>query len=162
MFSFAKLNNPEGRVRLNLFCFHWAGGNGTAYKPLGTNFEKHGIAVYSITLPGRNGRNTDSIFRTFPELVKALLPEFVEYHRNFVIGDLPLIFFGHSFGGMVAYELKKAITTEDYPRIVIDRIIVSAVRCPMDQTDQNKDPDRKCFYQMSDSELMTYITSIGG
>lgn len=162
MFAFAKLNNPEGRVRLNLFCFHWAGGNGTAFKPLSTFLQPHGIVVYSITLPGRNGRNTSSLFRSFPALVKALLPEFVEYHRSYVIGDLPLILFGHSFGGMLAYELKKAITTEDYPRIVIDRVIVSAVRCPMDLTEQNKEPNRKPHYQMSDSELMGYITSLGG
>lgn len=162
MFSFVKLNEPEVRVRLNLFCFHWAGGSSMAYKPLSTFLQSHGIAVYGITLPGRNGRNTNTMFRRFPELVKALLPEFVEYHSRYVIGELPLIFFGHSFGGLLAYELKKAITVEDYPRIVIDRVIVSAVRCPMDLTEQNKEPNQRRYFQMSDTELMAYITSIGG
>lgn len=162
MISIAKINAPSGRERLNLFCFHWAGGTNTAYKPLGIHLESYNIAVYTITLPGRNGRDTSSMFRRFPELVSTVLSEFCKFHAENSIGDLPIILFGHSFGGLLAYELKRVLSADDNPRIVIDRVIVSAVRTPIDITEQNENTSRECHFLQSDADLMKYITQIGG
>lgn len=162
MISIEKINRPNGKECLNLFCFHWAGGNNTAFKPLSIHLEVYNIAVYTITLPGRNGRDTSSMFRRFPELVNAVLSDFCKFHAENSIGDLPIILFGHSFGGLLAYELKRTLSTDDNPRIVIDRVIVSAVRTPIDITEQNENSIRECHFQQSDADLMEYITRIGG
>lgn len=162
MFSFQKLNNPAGPAKLNLFCFHWAGGNGTAFKPLSKFLEDSQVAVFSVTLPGRNGRDSSKLFRRFPDLVDALKAEFKAYHRENLIGDLPVILFGHSFGGMIAYELTKAIMAADEPRIIIDHVIVSAVRSPIDLTEQNRLKEHVCHYQQTNAELIEYMKRIGG
>jgi surfactin synthase thioesterase subunit len=161
--NFQKLNNvPAGQCKLSLVCFHWAGGAGIAYKPLAKVLEASNISVHSITLPGRNGRGTATMFRNMTDILQVMLPEFASYHAEHDLGDQPLVFFGHSFGGLLAYELYKAVSANDEPRILIEKIIVSAVRCPADLTAVNKDPNRVYFHKMTNEDLTEYMRDIGG
>jgi surfactin synthase thioesterase subunit len=161
--NFQKLNNvPAGQCKLSLVCFHWAGGAGIAYKPLAKVLEASNISVHSITLPGRNGRGTATMFKNMTDILQVMLPEFSSYHAAHAFGDHPLVFFGHSFGGLLAYELYKAVTAKDEPRILIEKIIVSAVRCPADLTEVNKDPNRVYFHKMTNEDLTEYMRGIGG
>lgn len=163
IFTLQKLNNiPAGQSKLNLVCFHWAGGTGIAFKPITKILESSNISVYAITLPGRNGRGTATMFRNLKDIVQGLLPEFAAFHAENSLGDLPIIFFGHSLGGLLAYELYKSITVANEPRILIEKIIVSAVRCPADLTQMNKDSKTVFHHKQSNRELTEYIHSIGG
>lgn len=162
MFGFVKLNKPVEPVKLNLVCLHWAGGTGIGFKPLGKYLEDKNIAAYGITLPGRNGQKTNTMFRNFVDLVAALLPEFKKFHSENRFSELPLVIFGHSFGGLLGYELAKAIVRADILNIVVEKIIVSAVRSPQDLTEQNKDPTRVFHHRQSNRDLTEYMRNIGG
>lgn len=163
LFTFQKLNNISGdQCKLNLLCFHWAGGSGIAFKPLAKFLEASGIAVYAVTLPGRNGRGTATMFRSMADIKQCLLPEFVTFHSEQKLSEQPLVFFGHSFGGLLAYELYKSVAKEDEPRIFIEKIVVSAVRCPADLTELNKDKTRVYHYKQTNHELTEYMRGIGG
>jgi surfactin synthase thioesterase subunit len=156
-----KLNNPA-QVKLSLVCFHWAGGNGMAYKPMARVLEASGFAVYAISLPGRNGRGTSAMFRRMADIINTLHTEFSAYHKANSLGDHPLIFFGHSFGGLVCFELYKSLIRKDDSHIVVDKIIVSAVRCPANLTEANKDASRVYHHKQTSKELIEYMHGIGG
>lgn len=85
-------------ARLRLLCFSYAGGNAGTYlswqKYLNTDIE---LAV--IQLPGRGSRLLEPPFRSMNEMVKQIF---------IAINQLPIkptVFFGHSMGARVAYEL---------------------------------------------------------
>ena len=163
MFSILKLNNPSSPVRANLVCFHWAGGTGVAFKPMAKVLEASNICVYGVSLPGRNGRGTNTMFIDMNDMITALFPEFVKFHTLHSMGGIPLLFFGHSLGGLIAYELVRALgCNEGASKIVVEKVIVSAVRCPADLTSQNKDPKSKFHHMMTNPQLTAYITEIGG
>lgn len=132
------------------------------YKPLTKFLEAFGICGYAVTLPGRNGRGTASMFRNMSDILANLPTEFAKFHKENSLGDQPLLFFGHSFGGLVAFELYKAIATNNEYPIVVEKIIVSAVRCPNNLTEINKDKMSVFHHKQTDQELIDYMRSIGG
>ena len=157
-----KLNKPTGSIRLNLVVFHWAGGSGMAFKPLAKFMESRDIAVYSITLPGRNGRGTSSMFRRMDEILPPLIFEFKKFHKENVLDDIPLVFFGHSFGGLLAYELYKSLRESDSMSVLVNKIVVSAVRSPVELTERNKETSRVYHHKQSNHDLTEYMRGIGG
>jgi len=163
VFLFQKLNNPTvEQVRLNLICFHWAGGSGAAFKPMAKALEASNICVFAVTLPGRNGRGTASMFRNMKDIIISLSREFSTYYSENSLGSHPVLFFGHSFGGLLAYELYKAFSLGNDKSVVIDKVIVSAVRCPSNLTELNKKSDRMLHHKQSDNDLIEYMRGIGG
>lgn len=162
LFMFQKLNNVDAQRKLNLICFHWAGGSGIAFKPMAKALEASNICVYSVTLPGRNGRGTASMLRRVEDIVKPLSAEFIAYYSEQALSNCPVVFFGHSLGGLIAYELCKALSSGEEKMIVVDKVIVSAVRCPANLTELNKESDRIFHHKQADEDLIDYMRGIGG
>lgn len=81
-----------------LFCFPHAGGNSTAFADW-VEFidERYDICV--LSLPGRGKKALDPAFSNMDEMLQHLLSEIVQYL------DKPFIFFGHSMGALISYEL---------------------------------------------------------
>ncbi|WP_051871241.1 thioesterase II family protein [Streptomyces sclerotialus] len=78
-----------------------------------------GIAqVYGVQLPGRENRWREPMPDTFGEAVTAVVDEL----RHTVAADRPLVVFGHSFGGLLGYEVARRVR----PRA----LVVSACRAP--------------------------------
>jgi medium-chain acyl-[acyl-carrier-protein] hydrolase len=104
-----------------LFCFPYAGGSAAVFRGwaerLGTAVE-----VQQVQLPGRGARvreeplsDVGSIVRELNVAIRPLL-------------DRPFIFFGHSFGAFVAFELARRLRSELQLQPV--KLIVSAARAP--------------------------------
>ncbi len=102
------------------------------------------------------------MFRRMADVIGTLHTEFVAFHKTNSIGDHPMVFFGHSFGGLVCFELYKTFIRNDEPRIVVDKIIVSAVRCPTNLTEMNKNSKRIFHHKQTNQELTEYMRGIGG
>ncbi|KAJ1430252.1 thioesterase domain-containing protein [Ochromonadaceae sp. CCMP2298] len=156
MITITKFNNPK-EAKLNVFCFHWAGGNSSAFRPLAKVLEQKGMRVFGVNLPGRNGRDTDKMLRSISQIAEATLSEYLK-----LVGDLggaPTAFFGHSLGGLVAFELTRLLEGAGHQ---VCKVVVSAVRCPAALTLENRDPCSVKHHLQSDAELMQYIDSIGG
>ena len=159
MCTIVKLNSPL-QARAHVFCFHWAGGTGIAFKPLGKFIEASNLCAYGITLPGRNGRGTNSMYRSIGDIITGLLPEFIKFVEDNSCADVPIIFFGHSFGGIVAFELARSL--EKAGSDILSSIIISAVRSPSTLTENNTHPTSVFHYRQTDAQLTQYMNEIGG
>jgi len=85
-----------------LFCFPYAGVGASAFRgwpeQIGNNVE-----VCCIELPGREGRIRERPLKSLDELV-PLIAENIEK-----FSDLPYAFYGHSFGGTLAFETARLL-----------------------------------------------------
>ncbi|MEL6780077.1 MAG: alpha/beta fold hydrolase [Cyanobacteria bacterium J06597_16] len=91
---------PQRQVqpKLRLFCFAYAGGSAWIFRP----WVKHlpaSIEVCAIELPGRGKRLTEPPVSNLSLLTRSLGPHLLP-HLN-----LPFVFFGHSMGALIAFEL---------------------------------------------------------
>lgn len=106
---------------LRLFVFPHAGSGAFPYRALAAGLPPW-AELHAAQLPGRESLFTATPYRSMPSLTDALVS---------VIGprlDLPFVFFGHSFGGHVAYALARALRArgERAPAA----LVVSSSRAP--------------------------------
>ncbi|MFE5487737.1 thioesterase II family protein [Streptomyces sp. NPDC056527] len=134
-------------ARLRLFCFHHAGGAASSFS--GWQPRLGGaISVVPVQLPGREHRVREPRLHDFARLVdeldEALDP----------LMDAPYAFYGHSMGGMVAYELarRRIVQGRTPPR----QLLVGA--CPPPHTPRGDiSPER-----LTDEELTAWMTRLDG
>lgn len=56
-------------VTARLLCFHWAGGNGMAFRPWSLLFAPVGIDVLAMHCPGRLQRSKEPLVKNIPDIV---------------------------------------------------------------------------------------------
>lgn len=156
MATIAKINKPK-QIENNLFCFHWVGGGGNSFRPLAKTLEPHGIQVFSVTLPGRYPTQIHLLMKSVREVVDNIQTQFLASIDNWEINKYPLFFFGHSYGGIVAYELAKKLKT-----VQLKKIIISAVKSPALLTEINKSSSTCYYHKYDDTKLIEHIKNIGG
>lgn len=95
---------PEVRpdARLRLFCFSYAGGAASVYRPW-THELPHDVELCTIQLPGREGRLLESPYTDMEPLARCLADVIEPYL------DRPFAFFGHSMGALVSFEVAREI-----------------------------------------------------
>jgi len=112
--------NPIEKPRLRLFCVPYAGGNATAFHRWGSHFKQD--EIFSFQLPGRAFRRKEPCIVDIPEMVEAMAAA-IKPHL-----DVPFVFFGHSMGAILAYELARSLRGKGWPMPA--GLIVSARRAP--------------------------------
>ncbi|MGZ4843411.1 MAG: thioesterase II family protein [Candidatus Angelobacter sp.] len=96
---------PDSDALLRLFCFPYAGGGAAVYRRWSEALPAT-VDVCPVLLPGREARLSEpSISSVFP-LVDALAPAIIP------VLDRPFVFFGHSMGSLVAFELARKLRRE--------------------------------------------------
>jgi medium-chain acyl-[acyl-carrier-protein] hydrolase len=113
--------DPARRARLRLVCFPFAGGGSALYYPWGRDLPA-GVEVCPVHLPGREDRIGEPPLARIEPLVEALAEEFRGQ------GTTPYAFFGHSLGGLVAFELARRLRGLSATGPV--HLFVSATRAP--------------------------------
>lgn len=108
------------QAKLRLFCFPYAGGNAGLFEPWGSAFE--GVDVVAVQLPGRGSRFTEKPLESMSEIVTQLILE-LRFFR-----DLPFVFFGHSNGALICFELARELQRRGIGGL--EHIILSAKRAP--------------------------------
>ncbi|WP_163834417.1 thioesterase II family protein [Spartinivicinus ruber] len=88
--------------KLRLFCFPYAGGSAAIYRSWPAWLDSS-ISLCPVLLPGRGTRLNESPIDQIDCLINAL---FAVLADNI---DKPYAFFGHSMGGLVAFELAKKL-----------------------------------------------------
>ena len=95
-------SNPQTKMRL--FCFPHAGSGASIFRSWQNQLPLE-IEVVSVQLPGREERIGERPFTELASLVetlaKVLLPAL----------DKPFAFYGHSFGGLLGFELARYLRT---------------------------------------------------
>lgn len=93
---------PVPNAAIRLFCFPYAGGSASIYDGWGERLADD-IEVVAVQYPGRGSRFREPLISRCDNLVTALLREVSP------LADKPFAFFGHSNGGLVSYELARAL-----------------------------------------------------
>ncbi|GAG40902.1 unnamed protein product, partial [marine sediment metagenome] len=112
--------NRDPQAKLRLFCFPYAGGSAGVFKPWRNAFA--GVDVVAVQLPGRGSRVAEKPLESMAEIVARLIDEL----RGF--RDLPFVFFGHSFGSLVCFELARELQRRGIDGL--RHIILSGRRAP--------------------------------
>lgn len=108
-------------ARLRLFCFPYAGGGASTYRGW-VNRLPEDVECCLIQPPGKESRVLETPLRSF----EGILPAVDAAIRPLL--DLPFVFFGHSMGGKVAFELARKLRREGRP--LPERLFISATRAP--------------------------------
>jgi surfactin synthase thioesterase subunit/acyl carrier protein len=131
---------PAPTAALRLVCLHDAGGDGALFQGwemlLGANIE-----LVLVELPGRGRRVEDPAYEDVDTLLHDLVPPLLPRL------DRPFIIFGHSLGGLLAFELARALRRGKHP--LPRRLFVSSTPALTTYKAQEYDP------AMSDAELTT-------
>lgn len=85
-----------GTAALNLVCFPWGGGNASAYFKWKDRIEHANI--WALKLPGRELRISEKPLTSAARLIDVIT-DLIPANSN-----LPLVFYGHSMGGSIAFR----------------------------------------------------------
>ncbi len=95
---------PEMRpaARLRLFCFSYAGGAASIYRPWTRELPPE-VELCAIQLPGRESRLLEQPLSEMSTLVERLADVLEPYL------DRPFAFFGHSMGALVSFDVAREL-----------------------------------------------------
>lgn len=126
------MSRPENRVlrrpaverpQYRLACFHHAGGGAGAFAPWLRRLPAD-VELVALRLPGRESRLAETPYTD----ASAAVAECVEILRPLVYDEVPLAYFGHSMGGILAHETYRALAAEGAPPPLF--LAVSAALAP--------------------------------
>ncbi|MES2826395.1 MAG: alpha/beta fold hydrolase [Pseudomonadota bacterium] len=136
---------PTAHVRL--ICFSYAGGNASTYMSW-QNYLDPDVELAVVQLPGRGIRLTETPLQTMTELVKAI---FLALEK---LSPKPFIFYGHSMGARVAYELTLMLGYLQR-RLPIHFIASGSVAPCIERTKENT-------YHLPDEDFIKKIGELNG
>lgn len=113
--------NSARPARLRLICFPPAGLSPVVFKSWANELPA-GVGLYAVHLPGRTSRIREAARTSIPELVDAITDAIVRLPK------LPLVFFGHSMGAVLASEVARRLIEHSLP--APRHLIVSGRRPP--------------------------------
>lgn len=130
-----------------LFCFPYAGGSAEVFRSLSNCLEKN-ILVYALQLPGCGSRFDEALSRDVENILQAVHEEMKR-----LINGKQFSLFGHSNGGLFAYELANRLNNENQSPA---NVFISAEAAPH-ITSFKEDP-----FNFSDTQLSELLVRYGG
>ncbi|ABD82983.1 thioesterase II family protein [Saccharophagus degradans] len=98
----------RSQATYRLLCFPYAGGSAATYMQWAEQLDAD-IELAVIQLPGRGIRLVEAAYSTMEEIVDAIT------NAMNLLRDKPFVFFGHSMGARVAYEVCLALEQKNKP-----------------------------------------------
>lgn len=135
-------NTSMTNYKYNLFCIPYAGGSVSIFQKWQPLLDESGIRVCPIILPGRENRINEPLIDNAQELANQI------YDGISSELDRPFLLFGHSMGGIIAYELACLIYEREnkLPKI----LFLSGTTLP-------DKPMEQPFYRCDDSTFINYL-----
>lgn len=137
--------NPGAAIRL--FCFPFAGGGASAFRPWCAGLPDF-IEICPIQTPGREERHGEPLFTRMPDLADAAASRIRPYL------DKPFAFYGHSLGALLAFEVARSLRRSGAPLPLT--MFLSAHRAP------HLPLGRRTFHDLPDGELIAEIRDLNG
>lgn len=137
---------PVSSPRLRLICLPYAGGNPETFR----NWVKHldaDVELLGVRLPGRGPRIQELPYDDWRSLTEDCLQVLEPF-----VGE-PHAFYGHSFGGRLAYELTQRIRLDF--RGLTRRLFVGACRSP------DSPQARPYLHQLSQGDFRRALETLG-
>lgn len=116
-----KVPKPQVNPTARIVCFPYAGSGPSVFNTWAAHLPED-IELVTAHYPGRESRHEEAPYKNLEVLVEALAQEIAPWT------DRPFVFFGHSMGGYVAFELGKLLTKRNKP--VPEKLYLSAVKPP--------------------------------
>lgn len=135
--------------KYKLFCLPYAGGSAAIYNKWRQYLDKR-IELYPLDLAGRGRRIYDPLYDSIEEAV-----EDVYKMIDNQLEGMPYSFFGHSMGGIIAYELARKI--RDLKRIQPVHLFIAGRGAP----NINRE-DEKVFHKLPEEQFKKEILELGG
>ncbi|MFZ6028540.1 MAG: thioesterase II family protein [Chloroflexota bacterium] len=133
---------PKPFARLRLFCFPHAGGTASVYNNWAAGLPDT-VEVCAIQLPGHESRLAEPLYSDplaiIPDMAQAFLPKLQK----------PFVFWGHSLGGLICFELIHYLRKHALPMPL--KLFISACRAPQLAPREpaiHTLPDREFIYEM--------------
>jgi medium-chain acyl-[acyl-carrier-protein] hydrolase len=138
---------PGLEASLRMFCFPYAGGGASIFYNWQSALPP-AIEVCAVQLPGREHLMRKPHYTQLPELVLAI-KRAVAYYL-----DKPFVFYGHSMGGLLAFELARLLRRDGYPQP--RHLLVSGCRAP------HLAREERITYNLPEPELLEEIRVLNG
>ncbi|MEZ0069286.1 surfactin synthase thioesterase subunit [Streptacidiphilus sp. MAP12-20] len=132
---------------VRLVSFPNAGGTAGAYAAWRPHLPS-GVLLCPVELPGHGVRGAEEPATDLGALAQSVLAALA---REFATGE-PYALFGHSFGGLLAFEVARRIEREGLP--LPRAVVVSAVRAPHEE--------RARIVGLAEDELLEWLLASGG
>jgi len=97
-----KVYEPRSNDFLRLFCFPYAGGGASVFRSWSKTLPPT-VEIFALQLPGREDRFREPPFTRLESLVRELVQVLIPHL------DKPFAFWGHSMGGVVAFEVVRQL-----------------------------------------------------
>jgi medium-chain acyl-[acyl-carrier-protein] hydrolase len=95
---------PKPQASLRIFCFPYAGGGASAFRPWGNSLPPT-VDLCPVQLPGRETRSKEPACPRIERLIGPL----AESLRPYL--EVPYAFFGYSMGALIAFDLARKLTS---------------------------------------------------
>lgn len=132
--------------RLSLICFPFAGGSASSFRNWPVLFDER-LNVCCVELPGRAGRFCESAESSCSDLVRRLAAGAWRWPPG------PSVFFGHSMGALVAFELVRELRRRGAALPIA--LLVSSFRAP-------HLPEASFVAGLPDDEFLAKLADIAG
>jgi medium-chain acyl-[acyl-carrier-protein] hydrolase len=133
---------------LRLFCFPHVGAGASAFNLWKPAWIPDNIELWTVRLPGREQRLSETPFRHMGPLVDAL------YEAMATQLSGPYAFYGHSLGAVVAFEMARRIQRQGGPGPI--RLLISAHTAPQ------LGLCRPVLYNLPDKEFVNALRRFAG
>ena len=132
--------------RLRLFCFPYAGGSAATFREWFKVLDAH-VDVVAVEYPGRGGRRRETLLKRVADIVDIVAPDIDAQI------DRPFALFGHSMGGLVAYELLQRLVQRGVQPACV---FMSGCRPPLIKRSE------KNLHQLPDTEFIEELRKFNG
>jgi surfactin synthase thioesterase subunit len=141
-----RIFNPRPAAQVRLVCFPYAGSSASLFRGW-VDLLPDSIELAAVQYPGRQDRYNVAPISDMSALADGIATAVGE------LLDRPVVFFGHSLGATVAFEVARRL----YPRFPspLSRLFVSARKAPADCRPSGFD-----FH--GDKGMKTYMRRLGG
>lgn len=134
-----------------LICLPSSGSSSSLYSDWKPLLAAHNITLYCPEYPGRGRRFTEPLPTSIPVLVDDLIQQL----RTILPSHEPYHLFGHSLGGLVAYEL--ALKIQQIPDLPLPQnLVISASHAP------HLRGESQLKSNLSEQELIALLQEMGG
>jgi len=138
---------PNSSAEIRLFFFPYAGGGPTVFNKWPAEFPSN-MEIWIAHYPGRGSRYNEPLIKELITLVEKINDAIQP------LLDKPFIFFGHSMGGMIAFELIRNLRQRKLPQPNI--LFISACGAP-----QLPDPQSP-IHTLPDAEFIKSLQELNG
>lgn len=134
----------EGKARI--FALPYSGAGASAYYPWSK--KTRDMDFLGVQLPGRENRFNEELITHLPTLLNNIITEIKPLINK------PYVLFGHSMGGLIAFELAKLIREQALP--LPEHLYISAFRAP------NMPNFNRAMHNLSDEDFVSELSTYGG